>query len=151
MPLNAKIKTVIESLSTTTTYMRAIHQPEGNYKIGNIELIDTPLGLNANTPDGMTVTQSESSNLKYYLYPVDVFFMKKNTSIDDTGEEIDVILDEMFALANEFIDKMVANPDSGLPLTDTYTLTAQINLFDDVLSGYRVQFELPQSINPQNC
>jgi hypothetical protein len=143
MAVNQKIKDTVALLSTPTEYLRAIHEPEGNYKLGKTELL-IPVCINANAGE-IDVSQPDNSQLLYYNCPIDVWFMQKNIADDDTGEEIDVILDAMFVLANEFYDLFNASNESGLPLVDDYTLTAEINGFDSVLSGYRLQFSYPQS------
>ena len=148
--INQKIKDTIAALSTPTTYLRSIHLQEANYQLPKIALGTKPVGINANLPE-ITFNPSPGSTNVTYEYPIDVFFLEKQPKLDDTGEEIDLILDRMFLLANEFFDRMQPLEGSGLPLIDDYTLEAIMTLTDEVLAGYRIQFNLPDRRTVYNC
>ena len=98
MPINARIKTAIEQLSVSTIYIRSIHLQEANYQLPKT-LLDKPIAINANADD-ITTEVSSGSTYTTINYPIDVWFLTKNHSQDDTGEQIDVILDAMEALAH---------------------------------------------------
>ena len=91
MSLNSEIKTIIESLVPDTLYLRAATLNEANVELPQIELI-SPIGIHAALPS-INNTQTLANVTR--LIPVEVLFLKKNTSNDDTGEQIDVILEEM--------------------------------------------------------
>lgn len=145
--INEKIKTVIESLAGPVIYLRAISLQEANYKLPKTVLASA-VGINANASE-IEFSPSEFSSFVIFNFPVDVWFLKKNESNDDTGEEIDSILDEMFPIGNEFFDKM--QPLDDLGSIDTYTMTPVINFSDELLTGYRIQFEVPARRETFNC
>jgi len=148
--INQKIKDTIAALSTPTTYLRAIHMQEANYSLPKIALGTKPIGINANTAE-ITLIPSTSSTYVIYQYPVDVWFLEKQPKLDDAGEEIDLILDRMFLLSNEFFDRMQPLEGSGIALIDEYTLEPQMAWSDEVLTGYRIQFNLPDRRTVYNC
>ena len=148
MPINARIKTAIEALTVETIYLRSIHLNEANYQLPKT-LLDKPVGINANAGDIITEV-STGSTYTTISYPIDVWFLSKNTSQDDLGTEIDTILDAMEALAHEFFQRM-APGTSGTIDTESYTLTPVINWSDEVLSGYQITFELNEALTTYVC
>lgn len=148
MAINNRIKLAIEALSTSTIYLRAIHLQEANYSLPKIK-IESPIGINANVEE-ITTDVSEGSTYTIVNYPIDVWLLKKNTTQDDTGEEIDIILDEMELLCHEFFQLM--NPGiSGTSATESYSLTPVINWSDEMLSGYQITFELSEPLTSYVC
>lgn len=148
MGINLRVKTAIESLSTETIYLRSIHLNEANYQLPKT-LLDKPVGINANAGEITTVV-STGSTYTTINYPIDVWFLTKNTSQDDLGTEIDTILDAMESLCHEFFQKMNTGI-SGTEASDSYSLTPVINWSDEVLSGYQITFELNEALTDYVC
>ena len=145
----AKIKTAIEALTTEpVTYLRAIHLQEANYQLPKT-LLDQPVGIHANAPD-IDLNTTILTTYTTFEYAVDVWFLVKNSSQDDKGEDIDVILDRTFLLANEFFQRMNVEA-SGLPAVTDYTLTPVVNWSDEMLSGYNITFNLPDRVTDYVC
>ncbi len=149
MAINARIKTAIEALSTDTIYLRSIHLAEANYSLPKT-LLDKPIGINANAGD-ITTEISDGSRYTTVNYPIDVWILTKNPSQDDTGEQIDTILDAMELLCHEFFQLMTGIEGSGLVATESYTLTPVINWSDEILSGYQITFELNEALTAYVC
>ena len=149
MPINARIKTAIEALSTTTTYLRSIHLNEANYQLPKT-LLTQPVGINANAGD-ITTEISTGSRYTTVNYPIDVWILSKQPSQDDTGEQIDTILDAMEALCHEFFQLMTNIEGSGLVATESYSLTPVVNWSDEILSGYQITFELNEALTAYVC
>ena len=143
MSLNSEIKTIIEGLTPTTIYLRAATLNEVNVSVPRIELVN-PIGIHAALPS-INNTQTMANVTR--LIPVEVLFLKKNTSQDDTGEEIDAILDEMLILADQFFDALSRSTllDPTLEIEE-YTLDAvpAYQFSDEVLTGWHLQLEFPE-------
>ena len=148
MGINLRVKTAIEALASPTTYLRSIHLNEANYQLPKT-LLSQPVGINANAGEITTVV-STGSTYTTINYPIDVWFLTKNTSQDDTGEEIDTILDAMELLCHEFF-QLMAPGISGTEPSESYTLTPVINNFDELLSGYQITFELNEALTDYVC
>ena len=143
MSLNSEIKTIIESLVPDTLYLRAATLNEANVELPQIELI-SPIGIHAALPS-INNTQTLANVTR--LIPVEILFLKKNTSNDDTGEEIDVILEEMKILADQFYDKLsrstLLDPTA---MIEEYILDAvpAYQFSDEILTGWHLQLEFPE-------
>lgn len=100
MSLNSEIKTIIGSLNPTTLYLRAATLNEANVELPRIALTSA-IAIHADLP---TITNTQTLGNVTRSTPVNILFLKKNSSQDDTGEEVDAILEEMKILADQFYD-----------------------------------------------
>ena len=76
-----------------------------------------------------------------------MLFLKKNISQDDTGEEIDAILEEMKILADQFYDQLSATlPEDSSLMIEQYILDAvpAYQFSDEILTGWHLTLEFPE-------
>ena len=150
MSLNSEIKTIISSLEPETIYLRAATLNEANVSLPRIELTN-PIAIHAALPS-INNTQTLANVTR--LIPVEVLFLKKNTTQDDTGEQIDAILDEMLVLADQFFDKLsrssLLDPTQEI---EEYTLDAVpgYQFSDEILTGWHLQLEFPEMRKVYYC
>ena len=150
MSLNSEIKTIIQSLTPTTLYLRAATMNEAKVELPKITLID-PIGIHAALPS-INNTQNLANVTR--LIPVEILFLKKNSSQDDTGEEVDIILEEMKILADQFFQQLqeitLRDP---LRIIDEYTLDAvpAYQFSDEILTGWHLTLDFPEVRTPQYC
>ena len=150
MSLNSEIKSIILSLSPSTLYLRAATLNEANVELPRIDLV-SPIGIHAALP---SINNTQTLARVTRLIPVEVLFLKKNTSQDDTGEEVDIILEEMKILADQFFDILSRNAllDPTLEIEE-YTLDAvpAYQFSDEVLTGWHLQLEFPELRTVYSC
>jgi hypothetical protein len=150
MSLNSEIKTIIQGLTPTTLYLRAATLNEANVELPQIELV-SPIGIHADLP---TITNTQTENAVHRSTPVQVMFLQKNNSQDDSGEEVDTILDSTKILADQFYDALSR---SGLldPTTiiEGYDLDAvpAYQFSDEILSGWILSLDFPEVRRTYYC
>ena len=150
MSLNSEIKTIIQNLTPATLYLRAATLNEANVELPKIALIN-PIGIHAALPS-ITNTQTLAGVTR--MIPVEVLFLKKNNSQDDTGEEVDAILEEMKVLCDQFFQELgrisLLDPTQAI---EEYTMDAlaAYQFSDEILSGYHLTLDFPEVRTPQYC
>jgi hypothetical protein len=136
------IKTIIEAQGLT--YLRTVNNNDLNARAVDTDLAGG-VGIYANLPEIDNET-FEASNNVLSLYSIDVYYLKLNTELDDKGEAIDTILEDLRPFVDGFYDKII-NSDiiSASSYVDGYQLTAvdTFKLSVEVLTGWRVQMVLP--------
>jgi len=79
-------------------------------------------------------------------HDIEVYYLKLNENVDDKGEQVDVILDALRPLADEFFDKIIKTPLASINATaEGYQLDAieTLKLTKEVLTGWRLRMVLP--------
>ena len=143
MSLNSEVKAIIQNLSPSTLYLRAATLNEANVELPRIELV-SPIGIHADLP---TITNTQTETQVIRSTPVNVMFLKKNTSQDDSGEQLDVIIAEMTILADQFYDNLsrsaLINPTEEIEEYELETVAAY-QFSDEVLSGVILTLDFPE-------
>ena len=144
----ALVKSTIEALTPTTLYLRAHNEEEANIEVPNSDIKSQPIGIHVGVPDIEQTTTG--TNGKYLMqWPVEVFFAEL-TTVDAKPEEIDAILDRTKQLADQFFDNIKGQPEvDKANFIESYNVVAFDNLkvMDDILSGWRLTFEMPVTRN----
>jgi len=139
--LASEIKTIIEGQGLV--YYRAVNINDLNEFAGTTDLA-AGIGVHTNLPNINSFTPRATGNV-WQNHLVEVFYMKL-TSIDPTGEQLDVILDELLPLADELYDKLQASTiRSKANSINGYTVTAAETLKQtkEWLSGWKVTLQMP--------
>jgi hypothetical protein len=138
----ATIKAIIEAQGLT--YLRTV-----NINDLNARAIDTDLsggvGIYANLPEIDNETFEASNNVISNV-SIEVYYLKLNPELDDKGEAIDTILEDLRPFADGFYDKISRSPIiSASSYVDGYDLTAvdTFKLSVEVLTGWRIAMVLP--------
>jgi len=144
----ALVKQTIEALTPSTLYLRAHNEEEANIEVPNSDITAQPIAIHVGVPD---ITQTTTGiNGKYLMqWPVEVFFAEL-TTVDAKPEEIDAILERTKDLADQFFDIIREAPEvDKANFIEQYTTVAFDNLkvMDDILSGWRLTFEMPVTRN----
>lgn len=122
-------------------YIRATI-PEANYQIENQLIPGTGIAIQTDQTTA-TVTRAPSSVI---TVPVEIYFVFKEVSQDETLEATDILVSQAEALAHEFYDRLSFNPiiDISVPM-ETYELQRleAYELFDAVVSGILFTVDVP--------
>lgn len=149
--LRNNIQTIIESLGST--YVRSLNINDLNQQVLNINLSTGSIGVLANIPDssyvklGMTKTQQVT-------YSLTVYFLQLNSGADDTGSQVDAILDTTRGLAESFLDRLYRlDPYNNIAQPDEYTINGvdTVKIADDVLSGVQLDFQITERRSSYDC
>ncbi len=136
------IKTIIEGQGLN--YFRSVNINDLNQQVGETD-ISTGVGVYTSLPeiDNDTFGTSETVLMNY---DIEIFYLKLNNEVDDKGEAVDVILDELKPLVDEFFDKIkraeiiaLSNFIDGYQVTGVDTL----KMTKEVLTGWMVKMTLP--------
>lgn len=149
--LRDNIQQTIEALGAT--YLRALNINDLNQQSLNINLSTGSLGVLANVPDseyqklGFTKTQQTT-------YSLTVYFLKLNNGSDDTGSQVDTILDATRTLAENFLDRLYRLDDYNTIIQpDTYTVNGvdTVKIGGDVMSGVQLDFQITERRTSYDC
>jgi len=115
-----------------------------------IDLVSA-IAIHADLP---TITNVQNLGSVNRETEVNVLFLQKNTSQDDSGEEIDTILEATKILADQFYDKLSRSPllDPTL-LIEGYELEAvpMYQFSDEILSGWSLLLTFPEVRSVYYC
>ena len=143
MSLTSEIKAIIATLNPATLYLRAATLNEANVELPRIDLVSA-IAIHADLP---AITQEQGLVNISELTAVNILFLQKNNSNDDTGEEIDVILESTKILANQFFDKLsrsqLLNPTEVME-APTLEAVPMREFSDEILSGWSMELEFPE-------
>ena len=140
-PIATAIKAIVEGQGLT--YLRSININDLNEQVGNIDL-SGGCGVYTSVP--------EIDNLNYVggtvvsNYSIEVYYLLPNSETDDKGEAVDVVLDSLKPLADEFFDRMrrqsIISPSV---LIEGYSLDAveTLKMTKEVLTGWRLRMVVP--------
>ena len=136
------IKTIIEGQGLN--YFRSVNINDLNQQVGETD-ISNGVGVYTSLPeiDNDTFGTSETVLMNY---DIEIFYLKLNNEVDDKGEAIDVILDELKPLVDEFFDKIKRAEIIALSnFIDGYNVTGvdTLKMTKEVLTGWRIQMTLP--------
>ena len=137
---NATIKTILEGLTGSPTYVRASTLEDLEEK--STDFGDEVLAVHSDLP---VITNNQSiAGAVVREYPVEVLFLTLD-DIDSQTESEDTIRDAMAALADEFYDKLAADSivSKTTPL-DSYTLNAvdSRKILTEVYTGIAIECTL---------
>ena len=136
------IKAIIEAQGLS--YFRSVNINDLNQQVGETD-VSNGVGVYTSLPDIDNETFELSGNV-LMNYDIEVYYLKLNNEIDDKGEAIDIILDELKPLVDEFYDKIKKAPIIALNQTiDSYKVTGvdTLKMTKEVLTGWRIQLTLP--------
>ena len=136
------LKGIIETQGLT--YLRAVNVKDLNELVGQYDL-SNGVGVYANLPTVGNITYSQTNNV-LMEYGVEVYYLKLSGGTDDTGTQIDVILDDLKPLVDGMMDQINASSIVALSsFIDGYELEAveSINITSEVLSGWKLSFSIP--------
>ena len=136
-----EIKRIAESLGMI--FFRSININDLNIQVGETDLQGQTLCVYANTPTISNETYPQASAI-LQQYQVEIYFLQLNFYTDDTGTQIDTILDATNTLANSFFDELKRSPIIQGFIQD-YELEAveTIKMTKEVLSGWQMTVTLP--------
>ena len=136
------IKAIIESQGHT--YFRSVNINDLNQQVGETNLLNG-LGVYTNLPEIDNQTYGRT-NAVLMQYNVEVYYLKLNNEVDDKGQAIDMILDELKPSADGLIDQI---NKSGIVATgqfiEGYKLNAveTLKMTKEVLTGWNLTFTIP--------
>ena len=148
--LRNEIEAVINTISDCT-YLRA-NENEANKALNKIK-VSACLCIHSDRTD-VTATRSQVGNYIYKEVPTEIYFVYKNTRIDDKQADVDILVSQAELKADEFYDKIIQsaiiNDMAELP---GYTLTRldAFKRFDAVLSGVLFKCDLHIHRNYYYC
>jgi hypothetical protein len=148
--LRNEIEAVIGYISDTL-YLRA-NEGEANMAIDKMNIDGKCLCIHI---DRTTMTANRSSfGYVYKVVPTEILFVYKNTKLDDKQTEIDTMIDNAEAKADEFYDRIiqsaVINDVAALPGYSLDRLEG-FKRFDAILSGVLFTCDLPINKNYYYC
>jgi len=144
------IKALIEAQGLN--YFRSVNINDLNQQVGETD-ISNGLGVYTSIPEINNETFGTSPTV-IMNYDIEVYYLKLNNEVDDKGEAIDVILDSLKPLVDEFFDKMKKAPIIALNnYITSYKLTGvdTLKFTKEVLTGWRIQMTLPIYRNDYYC
>lgn len=135
------IEAIVDSLTTTTTYVRASKLAEANLKLTQIDIVTNPIALYYNLP--IIPTEVVSSGT-VEVHPVKIAFLAKSNP-DNTAVQDDVLRDAMKVSAVEFYQSLVTNYSSVFEQFQGYELDPTVTgekVFGEVMTGYTLTVEI---------
>lgn len=151
--LYTELETVAGLLTPTTTYRRATSK-EANLDLEEID-IATPLAI---TVDQTTMNvQVGGSTYESITVPIEVFFVEKQNSQDETLADNDAIVDRMVLLASQFYQFLRQSTADDLfdptqPFEDPVLERLQAyELFDTVVTGVLFKLDYHLDVSVYNC
>lgn len=149
--LNQSIKAVIESLTPTTIYLRAATLSEANKKTIKTKIGTSPVAIVA----GLSTTDYAITNtVTNKLTTIEIYFLYLNSSQDDDGEQIDVMVDNAQGLAEQFVQLMIANTE-GNPVVslEDYKFDAEpaYQFGNEILTGGLLTLDWPEVVETYYC
>lgn len=149
-PIASAIKTIIEGQGLN--YLRCVNINDLNQQVGQTDL-SAGAGIYSSTPN-IDNLQHVGGGGVTSNYSIEVYFLQLNEEVDDKGEAIDVILDALKPLADEFYDKIIKDPIVSLAVrVEGYQLDAveTLKMSKEVLTGWRLRVILPIDRNVFYC
>jgi len=148
-PIALAIKTIVEAQGLT--FLRTININDLNEQVGDVDL-SGGAGIYTTVPDidnlnfvgGQVVSNT----------PIEVYYLQLNDTVDDKGLAIDVILDALKPLADQFFDKIIKDPlVDNTQMIEGYQLSAveTIKFSKEVLTGWRLRVILPIDRKVYSC
>ena len=141
-PVASTIKAIIEGQGLN--YFRSVNINDLNQQLGEVD-VEAGVGVYTNLPEINNETFGTSSTV-IMDYDIEVYFLKLNNEVDDKGEAIDIILDALKPLVDEFFDKI---KKAEIIALNNYITSYKVSGVDtlkmtkEVLTGWRVQMTLP--------
>ena len=136
------IKQIIEDQGLS--YFRSVNINDLNQQVGETDVLNG-LVVYTSLPEVNNETFGTSATV-IMNYDIEVYYLKLNTEVDDKGEAVDIILDELKPLVDEFFDKIKKAPIIALNnYITSYRCTGvdTLKMTKEVLTGWRVQMTLP--------
>jgi hypothetical protein len=136
------IKQIIEDQGLL--YFRTVNINDLNERVGTKD-VSQGIGVYSSLPEIELTTYAQSNNI-LMMYDITVFYLKLNNETDDLGEDIDIILNDLYPSASQFYDRLVA---SGIVATgqfiDGYTMKATdtLKITKEVLTGWQIELAIP--------
>lgn len=139
-----KVKSVVEAQGLT--YVRSFNDNDLNEKVGRMDIASlTAIGVYANTPV-VNVNRIGKTPQVIQEEEVEVLYLKLNQSVDPTGEQVDLILDELRPLALQMVQSLAELKDGGQPYTGgEMTAIDAIKITKEVLTGWQITVTIPMT------
>lgn len=140
--VESTIKAIIEGQGLN--YFRSVNINDLNQQVGEVD-ISNGVGVYTSLPEIKNNTFGGSQTV-LMEYSIEIFFLKLNNEVDDKGEAIDVILDELKPFVDEFFDEIkkseIIAPSNFI---DGYEVTGvdTLKMTKEVLTGWMIQMVLP--------
>ncbi len=140
--VESTIKAIIEGQGLN--YFRSVNINDLNQIVGETDIANG-VGVYSSLPliENNTFGTSDTVLMNY---DIEIFYLKLNNEVDDKGEAIDVILDSLKPLVDEFFDKIKrADIIAASNFIDGYQVTGvdTLKMTKEVLTGWRIQMTLP--------
>lgn len=135
------IEAVVDSLTTTTTYVRASKLEEANKKLPQTDIVTNPIALYYDTDQ---VTTEINSSGVVEVHAVKIAFLKRSTP-DNTGIAEDALRDSMKTSATEFYQSLVSNYSNIFEQFQGYELdpaNTGEKVFNEVMTGYTLSVDI---------
>jgi shikimate kinase len=140
--IESTIKAIVEAQGYL--YFRSVNINDLNEQVGNTNIAQG-IGVYSNLPAISNTVSSQSNNI-LMQYDIEVYYLKLSAGTDDTGDDTQAILDDLYDDAQQFYDQM---KDSGLIAggsnIESYDLdaTETLKMTKEVLTGWRIQITIP--------
>ena len=144
------LKAIIEDQGLL--YFRTININDLNKQVGNTD-ISQGIGVYSSLPV-INYDTYEKSKTVLMNYDIEVYYLKLNEETDDKGEAIDAILNDLYPLAEQLLERI---KQSGIVAAgqhiDGYTLSATdtLKMTKEVLTGWSVEMTIPIYRNDFYC
>ena len=151
--LYTELETTAGLLTPTTTYLRATSK-EANLDLEEID-IDTPMAISV---DQTTMVMSVGGGTyESLMVPIEVFFVEKQASQDETLSDNDAIVDRMVSLATQFYQFLsqsttedLFDPTQPFEAPEMERLQAY-ELYDTVVTGVLFTLDYHLDVTEYNC
>ena len=149
--LNQSIKTIIESLTPTTLYMRAASPAEANLKAQRTKIGSNPIAI---VTGQFSTDYSVTNTVTNKVTTIEIFFLYLNDSQDEDAVNLDALIDNAQAIAEQFVQLMVANtPSNPTVSVDDYKFDPEpgIRLTNEILTGGLLTLDWPEVVDTYYC
>ena len=140
--IESTIKSIIEDQGYL--YFRTININDLNQQVGETDIAQG-IGVYSSLPEIDFITYGANNNV-LMNYQIEVYYLKLNTSTDDKGSDIDLILEDLYLDASQFYDRIL---QSGIVATgqfiDGYSMKATdtLKMTKEVLTGWSLEMTIP--------
>ena len=140
--IESTLKSIIEEQGLL--YFRTININDLNEQVGNRNIAQG-IGVYSSLPviNYQTFGASPSVLMEY---DIEVYYLKLNDNTDDTGAQVDTILNDLYPLAEQLLDHL---NQSGIVAKSQYIDGYELNATDtlkmtkEVLTGWSVTMTIP--------